>query len=1220
MHLNRFSSVTLVVMLFFFSPAFSQKVINKKYPSLFWEITGNGLKKPSYLFGTMHVSSKMVFHLSDSFYMAIKNVDAVALELNPDVWQGQMVRLDKLQQNYREFSQPAKGNYLNEKSFQVRSYADELKASLSTEPTVINSLLYRSYKSREDFEEDTFLDLYIFQTGKKLGKRATGVENYYETEQIILEAYNDMGKEKKKRSIDTDGESMFEIEQKSQDAYRRGDLDLLDSLDRMMERSDAFREKFLYKRNEIQANSIDTILQKSSLFVGVGAAHLAGERGVIDLLRKKGYTLRPVFMANRDAAQKEAIDNLKVPVSFTTTSSSDNFIQVDMPGPLYKMGKDYASLDRLQYSDMSNGSYYLVTRVNTHAAFTATSPEKIMKKVDSLLYENVPGKILKKTAINKNGYNGYDITNRTRRGDLQRYQLFVTPFEVIIFKMSGKENYVDGPEAAKFFNSIKLKQAGSAWETYQPAHGGFKIKFPGEPLGRITNGSDDIDTWEYQALDPATGNAYMLTRKSVQNFLFLEEDSFDLGLMDESFRMSEIFEKQFSRQLTFFKGYPALDVSNKTKDGSIVKARFIIKGPHYYMIAARSKSASASFDEYFNSFDFTGYKYPSITSFTDTFLHYKVSTPVIPELEENLRAIIENFSGDNEGSGSFASYWPKTRNAIFRSDNTGEMISVSVQQYPKYFHVKDSASFWKEEVDDFTRGKDLIISRQDSFRLNNGLQGYRLTLSDTNSSRIIKWQFLLKNDRIFRMVSLGDTMSEESDFIKNFYQTFQPAEIPGNKEIFNSKLDLFVSDLASKDSTTKAKAENAISNLYYGEKGIPYLLKLIDQLQFGSPNYFENKGKLIAELGYIREPSSSSTIVKSLKEIYEKTADTSSFQNEVFKALAKHRSKESYALLKELMLQDPPVFESNYDYSGFFRDMEDSLKLTRTLYPEIMELSGIDDYKQSINSMLLQLIDSGLIKGKDYEAYFNKIYFDARIALKKQSGKDEKILERQISNDDDDDDRRYSDNSNNEIGLDDYAVLLMPFYEKKQSVPKFFEKLLSSRDAVLQFQTVKVLLRFGRKVPDSLIQKLAANDRYRAGLYETMKTAGQLNEFPSTYKTQIDMARSNMVLDKSFDKIDSIVFVSKVPVKIPGGKGIVYFFKYRLKKTDEWKMGLSGLQPEETNLVSTDDRLSRMTDKRIRDEEPILDQFNEQLKKLLYSLRKSSRNFYENDYSRYRNY
>lgn len=60
-------------------------VKKKKYPSLLWEISGNGLKKSSYLFGTMHVSSKMAFHLADSFYIGLRNADMVALKpiLNP---------------------------------------------------------------------------------------------------------------------------------------------------------------------------------------------------------------------------------------------------------------------------------------------------------------------------------------------------------------------------------------------------------------------------------------------------------------------------------------------------------------------------------------------------------------------------------------------------------------------------------------------------------------------------------------------------------------------------------------------------------------------------------------------------------------------------------------------------------------------------------------------------------------------------------------------------------------------------------------------------------------------------------------------------------------------------------------------------------------------------------------------------------------------------------
>src|SRR5262245_45509876 len=75
--------------------AFGQsKIKAKKYPSLFWEISGNGLKKPSWLFGTMHVSSKLAFNLSDSFYLAIRNSEVVALETNPETWQEDMNNYD----------------------------------------------------------------------------------------------------------------------------------------------------------------------------------------------------------------------------------------------------------------------------------------------------------------------------------------------------------------------------------------------------------------------------------------------------------------------------------------------------------------------------------------------------------------------------------------------------------------------------------------------------------------------------------------------------------------------------------------------------------------------------------------------------------------------------------------------------------------------------------------------------------------------------------------------------------------------------------------------------------------------------------------------------------------------------------------------------------------------------------------------------------------------
>ncbi len=301
--------------------------------------------------------------------------------------------------------------------------------------------------------------------------------------------------------------------------------------------------------------------------------------------------------------KKKTIDKLKAPVVFSKVIADDGFFSLDMPGPLYKLTEENQPLDRRQYSDMSNGSYYIVSRVKTHAAFIGQDENAVSKKVDSLLYENIPGKILKKTAIEKNGYKGFDIINKTHRGDIQRYNIFITPFEVLIFKMSGNDDYVNGKEADQFFSSIQLQPISSNSIIFSPKQGGFSVKLPQQPNENLnTVSTDNLDRWEYEAVDKTNGDTYLILKKSVYNFNFLEEDSFDLKLIEESFHSPDFFDKQLQCKLSTFNGYPCLDVKEKMKDGAFITARFVIKGPDYYVIAARSKNAKKDFSDYFQSF------------------------------------------------------------------------------------------------------------------------------------------------------------------------------------------------------------------------------------------------------------------------------------------------------------------------------------------------------------------------------------------------------------------------------------------------------------------------------------------------------------------------------------------------------------------------------------------------------------------------------------------
>ena len=78
------SGVLFLFLLTFLSlSTFAQE---KKYQSLFWEISGNGLTKKSYMYGTMHVSDKVSFHLSDSFFEKLMASDFIANESEPNTW------------------------------------------------------------------------------------------------------------------------------------------------------------------------------------------------------------------------------------------------------------------------------------------------------------------------------------------------------------------------------------------------------------------------------------------------------------------------------------------------------------------------------------------------------------------------------------------------------------------------------------------------------------------------------------------------------------------------------------------------------------------------------------------------------------------------------------------------------------------------------------------------------------------------------------------------------------------------------------------------------------------------------------------------------------------------------------------------------------------------------------------------------------------------------
>lgn len=271
-------------------------VTNNK--SLLWRISGKGLEKPSYLFGTIHIICKEDAGLSDSLEAAIKGSDAVYLELDMDNLL-EMVGAMKLMK------------MKNDTTFTDLFSPEELakvEKYFTQEGSLIPFSMLKTYKpfiaastimqSKTPCEKSTAMETEIMEFAKEQKKEIRGLETMkYQMSIFDTIPYKVQAQELLKY-IDTsagkdDGEKMFsEMMQR----YREQDLDQLEKLINQEEVGVvSFKDILLYNRNRNWAAKLKEILPGHSYLFAVGAGHLPGENGVIRLLQKAGYAVTPVL-------------------------------------------------------------------------------------------------------------------------------------------------------------------------------------------------------------------------------------------------------------------------------------------------------------------------------------------------------------------------------------------------------------------------------------------------------------------------------------------------------------------------------------------------------------------------------------------------------------------------------------------------------------------------------------------------------------------------------------------------------------------------------------------------------------------------------------------------------------------------------------------------------------------------------------------------------------
>jgi uncharacterized protein YbaP (TraB family) len=271
----------------------STSPVNKEENTLLWEISGNGLSKPSWFLGTMHVLCPEDAFLSASVKRILENINAIYLEVDMDNMAQMMGALKAM-------------NMLNDTTLQdlmTTEEIDKLKkffdGKFSLPFTMVQRMkpLFLSGLMAEQMlpcKSGSGTESLLLKEADERNLAIEGLETalyqaglfdsipYKQQAESLLKAIN---------GADKDDETIA----KMLEAYRAQDLEKLEQLTVSEEGGmEGYLDLLLYNRNHNWVEKFGSITSQGSYLFAVGAGHLPGEKGVLNLLRQKGYTVKPV--------------------------------------------------------------------------------------------------------------------------------------------------------------------------------------------------------------------------------------------------------------------------------------------------------------------------------------------------------------------------------------------------------------------------------------------------------------------------------------------------------------------------------------------------------------------------------------------------------------------------------------------------------------------------------------------------------------------------------------------------------------------------------------------------------------------------------------------------------------------------------------------------------------------------------------------------------------
>lgn len=259
--------------------------------SLLWKISGNGLEKESYLFGTIHIICKEDFLMDDRITSAFDQSEELIMELDMSDPQlpvkMQQVSLNPGMKNLQSELSDTTSKALND--FLTTNYGVGLAQLGILKPLVLSSMVMVKLLPCAEVES---YEGFFTQRATAASKPIAGLETVEFQMGMFDQIPQSVQLEELSKMLAGE-DSKKELEKLVQ-TYKSENIHTLHDEMNSSGMMSEYQGLMLDDRNKNWIGKIEEAMRAKPVFVAVGAGHLGGELGVISLLKNAGYTVVPV--------------------------------------------------------------------------------------------------------------------------------------------------------------------------------------------------------------------------------------------------------------------------------------------------------------------------------------------------------------------------------------------------------------------------------------------------------------------------------------------------------------------------------------------------------------------------------------------------------------------------------------------------------------------------------------------------------------------------------------------------------------------------------------------------------------------------------------------------------------------------------------------------------------------------------------------------------------